>query len=101
MWVITEKRLREFAEKHPKAKRPLLVWAELVKAAQWRNASEVKKTFNDVDFLSASRAISNAAGYRISTDIKYVNAKSRIGRVYIRHLLTHDEYDKRTRAGTL
>jgi len=34
--------------------------------------------------------------YRLVADVRYD-----LGRVYIRHVLTHAEYTRRTRAGTL
>jgi mRNA-degrading endonuclease HigB of HigAB toxin-antitoxin module len=39
--------------------------------------------------------------YRISANIRYVTDRQRVGRVYIRYVMAHDEYDRRSRAGTL
>lgn len=101
MWIITEKRLADFARKHPKARKPLAVWARIVKAAHWRTPHDVTKTFTDADVLRGGLVVFDLASYRLAVTIKYVNERSRVGRIYVREVLTHDEYLRRSREGRL
>lgn len=98
MHVITRKRLREFAGRYPDAKSPLDDWYQIVTNKHYAHSHEVKADFASASFLGGRRAVFNIGGnkYRLVVDMRYD-----LGRVYIRHVLTHDEYDKRSRNGTL
>ena len=54
--------------------------------------------FATASLLGSWRMVFNIGGtkYRLVADVRYD-----LGRVYIRHVLTHAEYTRRTRAGTL
>lgn len=49
-------------------------------------------------FLGARRTVFNIGGnrYRLVVDMRYD-----LRRVYVRHVLTHEEYDRRSIEGTL
>jgi mRNA interferase HigB len=101
--IIAERTLQQLTEAHPEARAPLVTWAKVVRAVHWRTPHEVKTTFPATDFLAGGVAVFNLGGnkYRVSATVLYVNEKSRVGRVYIRHVMTHAEYDRRTRDGAL
>lgn len=103
MHIIAERTLQLFTETHPEARAPLVTWAKVVRGAHWQTPHDVKATFPATDFLPGGVAVFNVGGnnYRVSASILYVNAVSRVGRVYLRHVMTHAEYDRRTRDGTL
>jgi mRNA interferase HigB len=67
MVIISKAFLREFAEKHRDAEAALVKWYDQTKAADWRNFSELKKTFNSADAVANDRYV---------FDIKF-NLKSR------------------------
>ena len=52
---------------------------------------EVQKDFPSVDFIGPRRAVFNICRnkYRLVVDMRYD-----LGRVYIRHVVTHAEYDR-------
>jgi mRNA interferase HigB len=52
MVIISKAILREFAEKHPDAEAALVKWYDQPKSAEWRNFSELKKTFNATDIVA-------------------------------------------------
>lgn len=51
MGVLGETVIANFAKKHPNARKPLQRFLELVRAASWSNTQEVRRTFQDADFL--------------------------------------------------
>ena len=90
MRVISKRKLREFGEKHPDAKEPLLDWYNVARKASWRNLAEVRESFRHADPVGDC-TVFNIKGndYRLITTIKY-----RVQRLYVLHVLTHKDYDK-------
>lgn len=93
MRIISHKRLKDFYETsgHEDAKVALERWYELTESATWKKFSDVRNDFGDVDSVGNQHYVFNIKGnkYRLVAVIKYV-----IGRVYIRFVGTHGEYDK-------
>ena len=90
MHVISRKKLLEAAEKHSGLGEPLDVWYRVAKKAEWNNLMDVKRQFPSAD--AAGRfTIFNIKGnsYRLITEINY-----RTKRIFLRHILTHAEYDR-------
>jgi mRNA interferase HigB len=96
MRVISKRRLREFWEKHRHAEEPLKAWWRIVsdRDTRWRNINEVRLMFNRVDGFNLECGIPvvvfNIGGnkYRLVARIYYD-----FGRVYVKAVLTHREYD--------
>ena len=97
MHVIALKRLREFWKQHVEAKTPLQRWYKIVDAAEWTNFLDVKAVFSSADVWTStsgkSYVIFNIGGnnYHLVASIWYEG-----GRVYIKHVMTHAEYDRDT-----
>ncbi len=90
MHVISRKRLKQAAERHADLAGPLDAWFRIAKKATWKSVGDVRKTFSSADSV-ARWTVFNIKGnqYRLITEINYGG-----GRVYIRHVLTHAEYDR-------
>ena len=93
MRVIALATLRTFlnaAPAHADAREPVMAWYREVKAADWKNPSEIKQDFRSASILKDGRAVSNIAGnkYRI---VVWINYPYRV--VYIRFIGTHKMYD--------
>ena len=90
MRVVREKQLREFARRFPKADTPLANWADVVAHSAWKNPADLRRTFASTDFVGET-TVFNIGGnkYRL---IAYVHYRRQI--VFVKHVLTHDEYDK-------
>ncbi len=90
MRIITRKRLSEFGKKYPDSVEPLDRWYRIVKHSNYNSFSELRKTFPQADQVGKI-IVFNISGnkYRL---IAYVNFSTK--RIYIRHILTHPEYDK-------
>ena len=89
MHIITRKRLNEFAEKHPAAASGLVHWYRVLKRNYPANFAELRGLFPHADQVGGL-TIFNIGGNkaRLVTAIHYNR-----GKVYIRAVLTHREYD--------
>ncbi len=90
MHVITFKRLRTFWGVHPDAEPPLRAWYHHVRQATWRTPRDVKSDFATASIVADNRVVFNIKGntYRVVVKIEY-----HLGRVYVRFVGTHREYD--------
>ena len=90
MHVITHRRLREFWAVHPPSQVPLAVWYKLMKKAELRSFAELRRVFPNADRVKG-KLVFNIGGnkYRLIAAIHF-NRKI----VFIRHMLTHAEYDR-------
>lgn len=99
MRVISWRRLREFAEAHPKALAPLKAWSKVMQSQTYLDPNALKRTFGKrVDFLADEIVVFDVGGnkYRISTNVRY-----HAQRTYVRRVMTHTEYDAASKDGTL
>ena len=90
MHIISRKALRQFWEQHPDSKLALARWFKIVRHADFQDFSELRSTFPSADKVG-QWIMFNIGGnkYRLITAIHFNRDK-----VYIRHVLTHQEYDK-------
>lgn len=80
----------EAAEKHADLAGPLDIWYRLAKRAEWRSLEDVRATFPAADAVGRYTVFNiKGNGYRLIVEMNY-----RTGRVFIRHVLTHADYDK-------
>jgi mRNA interferase HigB len=88
--VLSRKKLLEAAEKHGDLSGPLDAWYRIAKRARWKNLNEVRRVFPATDAVEEF-TVFNIKGnaYRLITEINY-----RTGRIFLRHVLTHAEYNK-------
>jgi len=90
MHIITRKRLLEFGKKYSDSAEPLNRWYRIVKHSNYNSFAELRKTFPQADQVG-KLTVFNIGGnkYRI---IAYIVFSAK--RIYIRHVLTHIEYNK-------
>ena len=98
MHIITRSRLTEFGRKHPDAGIALRDWARIIRRKAYHSHLEVRADFPRADFVGSRRAVFDIAGnrYRLVVDMRYD-----LGRVYIRHVVTHADYDRLMKRGLL
>jgi mRNA interferase HigB len=91
MRVISRRALTEFAAQHKPSVAPLSAWYSIVKAKRYLNSHELKADFGSADFRKNGIVIFNIGGnkYRLVAHFRYD-----IGFVYIKHVVTHAEYDR-------
>jgi len=73
-------------------------WYRIIKGRDFESPHELRQDFPTASFLGARRTVFNIGGnkYRLVVDMRYD-----LGRVYVRQVLTHEEYDRRTIEGSL
>jgi mRNA interferase HigB len=92
MHVISQKALRAFWALHPQSESSLRAWHHVVEQADWKNFAEVRATYAGADVVGRF-VVFNIGGnkYRLIAAIHYNR-----GKVYVRHVLTHSDYDRGT-----
>ena len=88
--VISRKKLLEAATLRPELGAALDVWYRIARKAEWRSLAEVRTTFPSADAVE-KYTVFNIKGnsYRLIVEINY-----RSQRLFLRHVLTHAEYDR-------
>ena len=91
MRIIAKKALREFWERQPSAKGPLLAWYREVEHEDWATPADVKAKYGSASIIGSERVVFNIKGndYRLVVRINYAY---RI--VYVRFVGTHADYDR-------
>lgn len=90
MHVLSRKMLRQFWELHPDAESPLQAWHKTARTAEWQTFADVRAMFPHADQVDRF-TVFNIGGNksRLITVIHFNR-----GKVYVRHVLTHKEYDR-------
>ena len=98
MHIITRTRLTRFAKTHQDAAQPLREWARIVRRKHYRNHLELRADFSSADFIGPHKVVFDICSnrYRLVVDVRY-----ELGRVYVRHVVTHQEYDRQIKRGLL
>jgi len=89
MHLISRRPLKQFWGKYPDAETALRHWIKAVETAGWKNFADVRQLFGSADRVGKF-VVFNIAGnkYRLIVVIHYDRQ-----RCYVRHILTHKEYD--------
>ena len=90
MHIISKKALREFWERYADSQTSLRRWFKLVTRNSFRNFNELRAVFPSVDLVD-DLAVFNIGSnkYRLIASIHFNR-----GKIYVRHVLTHEEYDR-------
>jgi len=90
MHIITRKRLIEFTKMYPSCSSAIESWYRIVKCTDFKSFAELRQTFPGADKVN-NLTVFNIGGNkaRLIAAIHY-NTQ----RIYIRHVLTHKEYDR-------
>jgi len=88
--IITKKRIIEAKEKYPSCASALDGWYKVIEKNIFSHFADLKKTFNSVDKVGHLYVFDVGGNkLRIITSIHFNRQK-----LYIRHILTHKEYDE-------
>ncbi len=91
MHVISQKALRTFWDLHPDAEEPLMRWYRLAGQSEWKRFADVREDMGGGVDQVGKFTVFNVGGnkYRLIVAIHFDRE-----RLYVRHVLTHSEYDK-------
>jgi mRNA interferase HigB len=87
--VIKRARLNDFIKKYPETKNALEAWYKLIKNNFYHNFSELRLSFPSADLVGRC-VVFNIGGNKLRLIAAIHYNKQRL---YIRHILTHSEYD--------
>jgi len=98
MRVIAKPALIQFWERFPDAEGSLKAWYGIMRQREYQNPNQLKAEFRNASLLGNGYSVFNIAGnkYRLLVHIRYD-----VGIVFIKRVLTHEEYDQLNAAGTL
>lgn len=90
MHVISEKKLREFWRDHPEAEEPLRAWHRVAEQAVWECFADIREVYSHADQVGRC-TVFNIGGnkFRLVVVIHFNR-----GKVYVRHVMTHEAYNK-------
>ena len=90
MHVISEKKLRDFWSLHPEAETPLRAWHRIAERETWEKFADVREAYPSADQVGKF-TVFNIGGnkFRLIVVIHFNR-----GKVYVRHVFTHEEYDE-------
>jgi|SRR6056297_2642490 len=91
MRIVTFKRIQAFIKNHQDSKTALEEWYLKTTKAEWRNLSDIRRSFNSADYIGNNRFVFNIKGnnYRLVAIVIFSSQK-----VYIRFIGTHAGYEK-------
>ena len=90
MHITSEKKLRDFWADYPEAETPLRAWARVAGEASWEKFADVRLSYPHADQVGKF-TVFNMGGnkFRFVVVVHFHR-----GKVYIRHLMTHEAYDR-------
>ncbi|MEM8502710.1 MAG: type II toxin-antitoxin system HigB family toxin [Cyanobacteria bacterium P01_D01_bin.1] len=90
MHIISRKALRLFWTEHPDSEKALARWFKIVQGTEFSNFASLRATFPSADQVG-DLVVFNIGGnkYRLIASVHFNR-----GKIFIRHILTHREYDK-------
>lgn len=91
MHIVTWTRIRRFVDKHANADQPMRAWRKVVKAARWAGPEDMRQAFPSAVIRGKYLTIFHIGGnkFRLICDVRYD-----LGRVYVREVWTHEEYNR-------
>lgn len=90
MHVVSKNAWREAISRDHALEAPIADWYKVAKCAQWQNWVDVQKIYPHADYVDPY-TVFNIRGntYRLIVKIEY-----RWQMIFVKHLLTHEEYDR-------
>ena len=92
MYIISRKMLREFWQRHPDSETALARWFKIVRQSEFGSVQDLRAIFPSADKIG-DLVVFNIGGnkYRLIAAVHFNR-----GKVYIRHVLTHEDYSTGT-----
>ncbi len=91
MHVVKKKTLQDFWRTHPASETPLRAWLKDAARAEWRTMHDIKAYARTADVIGDNRVVFNIGGNKYRLVVLCLLVK---GRLYIRFVGTHAQYDR-------
>ena len=91
MHVVKKKTLQDFWRRYPAAETPLRAWLKDAEVARWRTMHDIKDYARTADVVGDGRVVFNVGGNKFRLVVLCLLTK---GRLYIRFVGTHAQYDR-------
>jgi len=79
--------------RHPQSATWLNAWWQRAKTEQWTSLDDIRRTYPQTDQVGSCLVFNANAGRRLIVGVRYAT-DSRGGTLFVKHFLTHAEYDK-------
>lgn len=90
MHVISKRTWKEAVAKDHTLEGPISEWYKVATRSTWKNIAEVRAVYPHADFVDPFTIFNIRGGhYRLIVKIEY-----RWKMIFVKHLLTHEEYEK-------
>jgi mRNA interferase HigB len=89
MHVLSLKKIKSFYKVHAESKDSLLALYKLLSHQDFENPDKLRAAFPQMDYVKPFHVFNIGRAYRLIAVIHFNTRK-----VYIRHVLTHREYDR-------
>ena len=95
MNVISRHAIHEAQSRHPLCRNWLEGWLETAQKATWTSFLDVRKAYPSVDLVGRCLVFNATGARRLIVGVYYSRPGApRSGTLYIKHFLTHAEYDR-------
>lgn len=93
--VIKKQTVEDYISKNARSKPSFEIWFSILKRANWKEPSDIIKTFNSADIIgkSSERVIFNIGGNNYRVICKYHFGETKV-HLFIKWIGTHAEYSK-------
>jgi len=93
MNVLSRSAIDEAIRRHPVAGSWLNAWWKVAKREQWRSLRHVRETYSQADQVGSCLVFDvKGNAYRLIVGVRYAS-RTRGGTLFVKHFLTHAEYD--------
>jgi mRNA interferase HigB len=93
MNVISRPRVNEAIQRHPQAESWLNAWWQRAKHEQWRSLHDVRLVYPAVDQVGGCLIFNAPQACRLIVGVIWAD-DARNGTLFVKHFLTHAEYDQ-------
>jgi len=93
--VIKKQTVEDYISKNARSNPSFEIWFSILKRANWKEPSDIIKTFNSADIIgkSSERVIFNIGGNNYRVICKYHFGETKV-HLFIKWIGTHAEYSK-------
>lgn len=95
MNVINRAAIRQAQKRHPNCREWLEDWWHVARRSHWANLQDVRKLYPSADEVGSCLVFDASGARRLIVGVYYSRPDlPNSGTIYIKHFLTHAEYDK-------